>query len=232
MKSRWPPSLPPRTEGDQTRRKRRKTPRLPQNKRKSRSSPKRASGPPRNASKPSPFASANEEALNRLKAEHSQTLADAEKAATARHEEEKAKLLAEHDAKISEGEAAHGETLDKLRSAEASLERLGEEKAQSEASRDARIAALEKEAGEKGRDIEAAKRTVEELDAKLAAAEANLAATREELREALAGLGSERSKTDKAQSKWNNDKASLERAKDALAAALAQLDEIESRKLD
>lgn len=175
---------------------------------------------------------ANEEAMNRLKAEHSQALVEADKAATARLESERGKLLGEHDAKVAELEAAHGETQDKLRSAESSLEQLTEEKAQSDASRDARIAALEKESGEKGRDIEAAKRTIEELDARLAAAEANLAATRQELQEAIASLGSERSKTDKAKSKWTGDKASIERAKDALAAALAQLDEIESRPLE
>jgi CheY-like chemotaxis protein len=175
---------------------------------------------------------ANEEALNRLKAEHAQAMVEADKAATARFESEKAKILGEHDAKVAELEAAHGETVDKLRSAEGSLEQLTEEKAQGEASRDARIAALEKESGEKGRDIEAAKRTIEELDARLAAAEANLAATREELRESIASLGTERGKTDKAKAKWTGDKASLERAKDALAAALAQLDEIESRPLE
>jgi chromosome segregation ATPase len=175
---------------------------------------------------------ANGEALNRLKAEHAEAMAEAAKAATARLEEEKGKLLGEHDAKVAELEAAHGETLDKLRSAEGALEQLTEEKAQSEASRDARIAALEKESGEKGRDIEAAKRTIEELDARLAAAEANLAATREELRDSIASLGTERAKTDKAKAKWTGDKASLERAKDALAAALAQLDEIESRPLE
>ena len=38
--------------------------------------------------------------------------------------------------------------------------------------------------------------------------------------DALANLGNERSKTDKAKVKWTGDKASLERAKDALAAAL------------
>lgn len=175
---------------------------------------------------------ANEEAMNRLKAEHSQNMAEAEKAAAARHAEELSKLAGEHDAKVAELEAGHAETQDKLRAAESSLEQLAEEKAQGEATRDGRIAALEKDVGEKGRDIEAAKRTIEELDAKLAAAEANLAATREELRDALSSLGSERSKNDKAKAKWTGDRASLERAKDALAAALAQLDEIEGRPLE
>lgn len=175
---------------------------------------------------------ANEEALNRLKAEHAQTLADAERAAAARLEQEIASITAAHDAKLAESEAAHEATRGRLQSTESALEKLGEEKAQGEATRDARIAALEKEVGEKDRDIDAAKRTVEELDARLAAAEANLAATREELREALATLGAERAKNEKAREKWTGDRGSLERAKDALAAALAQLDEIESRPLD
>ena len=175
---------------------------------------------------------ANEEALNRLRAENNQALVEAENTANARLEQETATLTMAHDARVRELEAAHEETRSKLQATETAMQSLSEEKAQGEATRDARIAALENETGEKGRDIEAAKRTVEELDARLAAAEANLAATREELREALATVGTERAKNDKAQSKWTGDRASLERAKDALAAALAQLDEIESRPLD
>jgi hypothetical protein len=37
---------------------------------------------------------------------------------------------------------------------------------------------------------------------------------------------------EKARTKWTEDRASLERAKDALAAALAQLDDVEGRSLE
>ena len=73
----------------------------------------------------------------------------------------------------------------------------------SEQARDARIAALEQE-----RDT----------------ASADLALTRD-------ALAAEKRRVEGAQTKWNDDRASLDRAKDALAAALASIEEAESRPL-
>jgi len=42
----------------------------------------------------------------------------------------------------------------------------------------------------------------------------------------------ERQRADRATSKWESDRASLDRAKDALAVALAQIEETEGRALD
>jgi CheY-like chemotaxis protein len=175
---------------------------------------------------------ANEDGMNRLKAEHSQVLADAGKAATARAAEEEAKLALEHEAVVKEHEAAVELARDELSRTSAALEIVQNAKAESEASRDARIASLESDLTERGARLHATKNTIEEREASLAATEANLAATKQELTEARGANEAGRAKTAKAQTKWAEDRSSLERAKDALAAALAQLEEIEGRTLE
>jgi len=48
----------------------------------------------------------------------------------------------------------------------------------------------------------------------------------------LENLSAERQRLAQALDKWNEDQASLERIKDALAAVLAQVDSIEERSLE
>jgi len=71
-----------------------------------------------------------------------------------------------------------------------------------------------------------------ERENKIFAIEADLAATRQHLSEATSAPDREKEKVQRARQKWHDDQASLERAKDALAAALAQLEETETRPLD
>jgi CheY-like chemotaxis protein len=175
---------------------------------------------------------ANEDAMNRLKAEHAQVLADAEKASAARAAEEEAKRAREHEAVVKEHEAAGELVRDELSRTSAALEIVQNAKAEGEASRDARIASLESDLAERARTIDAAKSTLEEREASLSATAANLAATHQELIEARAENEAEQVRASKAKAKWAEDRSSLERAKDALAAALAQLDEIENRPLE
>jgi hypothetical protein len=61
--------------------------------------------------------------------------------------------------------------------------------------------------------------------------EAELLATKGDLSDMQRRLESETSRADKAYAKWEGDKASLERVKDALAAALAQVEEAEGRPI-
>ena len=61
--------------------------------------------------------------------------------------------------------------------------------------------------------------------------EAEGASTRQELSEAKQKLGTESSRADKAHAKWESDRQSLERAKDALAVALSQIEEAEGRPI-
>ena len=58
-----------------------------------------------------------------------------------------------------------------------------------------------------------------------------LASLRGELADTRKDLARESSRATRAHAKWDADKASLERAKDALAVALSQLDEAEARPI-
>ncbi|MDQ2643557.1 MAG: hypothetical protein M3020_07075, partial [Myxococcota bacterium] len=71
-----------------------------------------------------------------------------------------------------------------------------------------------------------------ELEAKLKGVEAALVSTSTELEQTRSTLNAERNKMEQARGKWQSDRISLERTKDALAAALSQIDEIEARGLD
>ena len=64
-----------------------------------------------------------------------------------------------------------------------------------------------------------------------AALEGELAAHRDELGQTKEKLAGESSLASKAASKWEADKQSLERAKDALAVVLAQIEDTEARTL-
>jgi CheY-like chemotaxis protein len=78
----------------------------------------------------------------------------------------------------------------------------------------------------------------DELAARLTAAtgratslDGELAAARQELGDTRQRLAGESSRADRAHAKWEADRQSLERAKDALAVALAQIEEAEERPL-
>jgi CheY-like chemotaxis protein len=65
-----------------------------------------------------------------------------------------------------------------------------------------------------------------------ASLEADLAGAQKELVEVRQRLVGQSTRADKAQAKWQADRQSLERAKDALAVALAQIEEAEERPVD
>lgn len=95
-----------------------------------------------------------------------------------------------------------------------------------------RIEALDAALVEQGDEYaELSKKLVERENA-IAALEADLTATRQHLSEATSATDREKEKVQRARQKWQDDQASLERAKDALAAALARLEETETRPLD
>jgi hypothetical protein len=70
---------------------------------------------------------------------------------------------------------------------------------------------------------------VTSLEAKLATAEAELAANKAALVETTRTKDAEKARADQAQAKWEADKATLERAKDALADVLLRIEEVEAR---
>jgi len=66
---------------------------------------------------------------------------------------------------------------------------------------------------------------------RVATLEAELASTRQQLGETREKLATESSRADRAHAKWEADRQSLERAKDAMAIALAQIEEAEGRSI-
>jgi CheY-like chemotaxis protein len=111
------------------------------------------------------------------------------------------------------------------------LQSLREDKQAAEAASAAAIASLERRLGE-------AQRAHDDLSVKatasadrVAALEAELGALRADLGQTRERLDGESSRASKAFSKWEADKQSLERAKDALAVVLAQIEDAEGRTL-
>jgi CheY-like chemotaxis protein/chromosome segregation ATPase len=76
---------------------------------------------------------------------------------------------------------------------------------------------------------EAAETKIASLDKKLTETESARAALDKELSEKIDRLAAETVRADKSHMKWESDKQSLERAKDALAVALSQIEEAEGR---
>ena len=111
------------------------------------------------------------------------------------------------------------------------LQSLRERKETGDAASAATIAELEKglSEAESGRSELAEKHTA--ASDRLGSVEAELARVREEFGEVKEKLERESSRADKAAKKWDADKQSLERAKDALAVALAQIEDTEARTL-
>ncbi len=111
------------------------------------------------------------------------------------------------------------------------LQSLRESKDAGDAASAATIADLEKRLAEtqSARDDLAAKHA--SATERLTALEGDLAVVREELGQTQEKLAGESSRAGKAASKWEADKQSLERAKDALAVVLAQIEDTEGRTL-
>ncbi|MGO9834366.1 MAG: response regulator [Polyangiaceae bacterium] len=194
----------------------------------------------------------NEQGLDRARAEAREAAVVAE----ARREEDLAASRKEAEEKLAAALAdaqRHEQTaLDALRS------ELGAKLIEVENDRDARIANLEakgaRELGEANDKLakldvdfsavrgeleslreskragdEAAETKIASLEKKLAETESARAALDKELSEKIDRLAAETVRADKAHTKWESDKQSLERAKDALAVALSQIEEAEGR---
>jgi predicted nucleic acid-binding Zn-ribbon protein len=71
-----------------------------------------------------------------------------------------------------------------------------------------------------------------DTEVKLAALEGSFATLSTELEQTRSTLANDQGTLGRARGKWQGDRASLERTKDALAAALAQIDEIEGRTFE
>ena len=197
---------------------------------------------------------AAEAAHTATREESARTLAAAEAAHVAAQEEagkEHASALARQAKEAEETHAAalaareaelRSETETKLaslhRSQQDELARLGSEA-------EGRENALKGSVSDTKQELAGVERRLEEVNvsrtalesqlgsaaSKAAALEEELAALRGELDDTRKDLVRESSRATRALAKWEADKASLERAKDALAVALSQLDEAEARQI-
>jgi CheY-like chemotaxis protein len=184
-----------------------------------------------------------------LKDEHRQELEKTEKhhgdtlaALRAEHADQTRALENDRDARITAIESRLGrelsETNDKLAKADmdlsatrGELSSLREAKESGDAAHDAAMGDVQRRLSEvtELRDDLAKKHLA--VSERAAALEADLASARTELGETKSRLVGESSRADKAQAKWEADRQSLERAKDALAVALAQIEEAEGRPI-
>jgi CheY-like chemotaxis protein len=168
------------------------------------------------------LAAARKEAEEKLEAAAAEARRREEEALQALRHELTAKMLElenDRDAKIANLEAKGsrelGEANDKLAKVDVEfsvvsgeLESLRENKRTGDLAFEAKVAKLEKS---------------------LADTESSRSALDKDLAEKIDRLVLETLRADKAHAKWESDKQSLERAKDALAVALAQIEEAESR---
>jgi len=95
-----------------------------------------------------------------------------------------------------------------------------------------RVAELSTELSARIEEREELARELPKTKDKLSSAETQLAATRAELADIKEKLSHHSRRLDTATSKWDQNRKTLDQAKDALAAALAQIEEAESRGLD
>jgi CheY-like chemotaxis protein len=173
-----------------------------------------------------------------LEAEHREKIASVENDRDARIaalESKAARELSEAQAAGAASKADADERIAKLEmdlsAVRGELETITKTKSEGDATNEAKIAELT----ESVTSLTAARERLDDelatTGAKLTVTEAGLAATKQDLAEASSKLDAATKRADKAFAKWEADRASLERAKDALAVALSQIDEAEGRPI-
>ena len=138
---------------------------------------------------------------------------------------------------VAEAQKAAGDeqirTLEtQLRDALAELSALREAKSTGDAANEARIADLEQRLASTASMRDEAQTSLADARDRIAAMEIDLAGARGELSDTRGKLDTETARNARALVKWDSDKTALERAKDALAVALQQIEETETRALD
>ena len=95
----------------------------------------------------------------------------------------------------------------------------------------ARISELEQDVGEFVQTKERLERELAAAKERIVILEAETAALRTELAETKGAHAREAARAEKAYAKWEADRAALERAKDALAVVLGQIEDAEGRSI-
>jgi hypothetical protein len=187
--------------------------------------------------------SEGESEVARVRGELEKQAAEAQAALVAAHAEKVAALENDRDARLAALESRTSRELaelgDKLAKADMDLSATRGELAEVREAKQAAEAASEAAMADlRGRlaDVTGAR---DELDRKytvatdrIASLEAELASTRLDLGQTKQQLGIESARASKALAKWEADRQSLDRAKDAMAVALAQIEEAEARAVE
>jgi CheY-like chemotaxis protein len=183
-------------------------------------------------------AGANATKLAALVADHNEKVASIENDRDARIaalESKASRELGEAQASADANKAAADERIAKLEmdlsAVRGELETLTSAKSAGDASNEAKIAELSEQVASLRAARDRLDNELATTSATLTVTEAGLAATKQDLAEATSRLEASTKRGDKAFAKWDADRASLERAKDALAVALSQIDEAEGRPI-
>ncbi len=134
----------------------------------------------------------------------------------------------DRDRRVADIERSRDEQVGTLR---AELAQLAEAKENDAAQAGARITNLDQRVTDLSEDKDRLEREVASAKDRVVLLEAETAALRTELAEAKAAHAREISRADKAFAKWEADRAALERAKDALAVVLGQIEDAEGRPI-
>jgi CheY-like chemotaxis protein/chromosome segregation ATPase len=134
----------------------------------------------------------------------------------------------DRDQRIADLERSRDEMVAMMR---AEIAKLNEEKQHENAINSARISELEQRVAELTSARDTLERELATAKDRIVVLEAETAALRTELAESKAAHARESARADKAYAKWEGDRAALERAKDALAVVLAQIEDAEGRSI-
>ena len=134
----------------------------------------------------------------------------------------------DRDQKIAELERSRDEMVGMMR---AELTKLGEAKEAEAASNAARIADLEQQVQKLTQTREGLERDLDEARERIVQLDAEVTALKNELAETKAAHAKEMARAEKAFAKWEQDRVALERAKDALAVVLTQIEDAEGRSI-
>jgi CheY-like chemotaxis protein len=183
-----------------------------------------------------------ESAVVRVRAEGEQQAADARDALVAEHSEKIKAIENDRDSRLAALESRTSRELaeanDKLAKADMDLSAARGELAElreatqtGDAAHQAALAGMEARLGEVTESRDALEKSHATLSAQVTTLEAELAAARLDLGEAKRKLVGESARASRAVTKWEADRQALDRAKDAMAVALVQIEEVESRPL-
>jgi len=169
--------------------------------------------------------------LEEVRQKASEALASRERELESRRTEEVASLSARAASELAEATGRVADLERDLDKAKKENQDLGNAKLAGDTQNRERIADLEA----KLMDLSAIKASLDEELAsardRITALEADLGSVRDDLQSTQQRLAVQTARADRAFAKWDADRISLERAKDALAVVLAQLEETEARPI-